>query len=443
MYFSKYNIIIPIKKNIYILYNTYSNSYFITGDKFIKKYANIRDALDYIDIKTYQLMLNNRYIVNIKEDIYNLNYNEYKASIANSEIIYLTISPTLLCNLNCDYCFQRDRLKGKKNTLNNDEWQYIIHWINMAVDNNPNIKNMIIRIFGGEPLMFFNDIKENIGNLKHKIMNKVKINMMIYTNGILLNEKMASEFTKMGINQIQISVDEERMVDNKFTNNLFNACMYLEKYNINNYVRINYDKRIDKYINKIRYIENELKKYKTTISYLAPIFEPNKECSLNQESILLSETDLYKEYKISVFEKLGKNSLIDFPTRKRLSCYNESRYSLNIGPNLEIYQCHTLIGSDQSVGNLAQINSFEELITMREKIKELKIDSQCFNCKYYPICIGECSLRRKYKDKCIIDDKYISGLFNLIIDRSQNRTMINNEQKFEIKGALKYLGEIY
>lgn len=113
------------------------------------------------------------------------------------------IEPTTYCNLKCPGCYRGcDQPDAKPFYLSINEAKEQIDWL---------IKNRNIHtlsIAGGEPLLY-----PNLDELITYAVGK-KLRIMIYTNGVLLDENRLQTLAKLGVTQFLIHIDEYQGRDN-------------------------------------------------------------------------------------------------------------------------------------------------------------------------------------------------------------------------------------
>jgi len=113
----------------------------------------------------------------------------------------LTLLPTEKCNFRCVYCYEdfkigkmsRDTIDGIKSLLTKSA---------------PELKNLAIQWFGGEPTLNRQgvvEISKHIVSLQKKYGFKYSGHMT--TNAYLLDKNMFKEFVKLGITEYQITLD--------------------------------------------------------------------------------------------------------------------------------------------------------------------------------------------------------------------------------------------
>ncbi|WP_279323815.1 radical SAM protein [Anaerococcus sp. AGMB09787] len=118
---------------------------------------------------------------------------------------------TSKCQLNCDFCFMNDLIRGSNNSIPVNKALKII---DMFVDNG--IES--ISLLGGEPLLY-----EEILSICEFIESK-KVHFTITTNGILLNEKFLRSLSKFSYLKLAFSVinikESNNMYGNKMLKNI-------------------------------------------------------------------------------------------------------------------------------------------------------------------------------------------------------------------------------
>ena len=93
------------------------------------------------------------------------------------------------CNLRCKYCFADEgEYKGCRKPMSAEVGKRAIDYV---LENSGNIKNIEVDLFGGEPLMVFDTIKEIVDYAKEKdkLYNK-NIRFTMTTNATLLNDEI-------------------------------------------------------------------------------------------------------------------------------------------------------------------------------------------------------------------------------------------------------------
>lgn len=134
----------------------------------------------------------------------------------------LTLVITSRCNLSCIYCYQKHDDKNKMSL------GVAISIIDKIFCNVPdNTDEIVIKFFGGEPLLEFELIKEIVGYIFSQ-NRKETIKFYAPTNGTLLNYEMKEWFTaRKDYFVLGLSIDGAKETQN------YNRCNSFEKIDIN------------------------------------------------------------------------------------------------------------------------------------------------------------------------------------------------------------------
>ena len=92
------------------------------------------------------------------------------------------------CNLNCDYCYQRDDKKRRIGSITYTKAINALEPILMDVKNNS--KSVVLSFFGGEPLLEYKLMKKIVEYVELNYVSNVRF--LLTTNGILLNSDIIS-----------------------------------------------------------------------------------------------------------------------------------------------------------------------------------------------------------------------------------------------------------
>jgi uncharacterized protein len=115
------------------------------------------------------------------------------------------------CNLRCKYCFADEgEYKGHRKLMTAEVGKKAVDFV---IKSSGPRRNIEIDLFGGEPLMAFNTIKEIVeyGKIKEKEHNKV-IRFTMTTNGTMLNDEIM-EYIDKNMGNIVLSIDGRKCVN--------------------------------------------------------------------------------------------------------------------------------------------------------------------------------------------------------------------------------------
>lgn len=115
------------------------------------------------------------------------------------------------CNLNCSYCFEKTKNKQKMSVETAiDTYEFLLNNEIKNRENGLSDDNILLTMFGGEPMLNFETIRATLEYVKQK-KSDIKTDVMIITNGTILTDDMAIYLkdycTNFGTLSIQISVD--------------------------------------------------------------------------------------------------------------------------------------------------------------------------------------------------------------------------------------------
>lgn len=103
----------------------------------------------------------------------------------------LRLNVTTGCNLRCKYCFENilDSYQNDKIMSWNIAKKSVDKFCELLIKNRK--EKGSIQFFGGEPILNFEVVKKTIEYVEQKYMNRIEINFMINTNGILMTDDIA------------------------------------------------------------------------------------------------------------------------------------------------------------------------------------------------------------------------------------------------------------
>jgi len=130
--------------------------------------------------------------------------NRRKTIGIDSKLNSLRIILTERCNLNCNYCFVRNREMKKDDDIS---FATVKKGVDLLVSLNKK-EDLEIQFFGGEPLLRWDLILKTVGYIG-RLIDKGRINNAYYgitTNGILINQEKSSFFKKYNF-LVSVSLD--------------------------------------------------------------------------------------------------------------------------------------------------------------------------------------------------------------------------------------------
>lgn len=363
---------------------------------------------------------------------------EYNIS-HKSPVYYLTLLPTLDCNVKCWYCFER--LKKGSRLLPNTKDAILKH-VEHVMRGELGIRKLAVELFGGEPLLYYQeDLHDLLKEIKKTVIEAGKsFNLLLITNGINLTSKtinLLAEFSP----HIQISIDGERNTHNRvkrmpdapqisvYDKVMENVSELSKLSNVYINVRINYDDNTLPLIPSIIGDLKELDRSKIGI-HLERIWQtikPNE----------MTDNDVLRNVMLQLLNAGFYVTYMNF-FRKGYSCKASKINQAVVSYDGHVYKCtgrnFTDSFSDGFLNDDGHIVWKKEKWEERTLINTYNIDI-CKECKLLPLCWGPCCQKHleckinglKIEDKCQLNhlelpiDEYI--LFRFLSQINRNKSL--------------------
>ncbi|GAB6107765.1 radical SAM protein [Fusibacter bizertensis] len=394
---SRYNVEIEqIYDNSLLVYNSFTTSLCVLDKNTQEFYNKIGSPNAVNEHPAIESFLSNGFIVPELCDEESLFMNEQLQLRNNSNILNLTIAPTLNCNMGCKYCFEKD-LKLKAN-MTPEIINQIIRFVKEKV-NESEFEMLQVAWYGGEPLLKIDTIVE-LSSKFIEICDEKKLvyNATIITNGLLLNERNASILKDdCMVNNVQITIDGLKNTHNKrrtsndgsesFERIIKNIDDNSEMFNYSIRTNIDYE-NINETIELIDYFESK-SNWKDNIVYYFSKVEDYSGCNLKN---CVSNSDYFdflsRTYQTLSLRKYSKYFLSTYPQKTVTFCSAICKDNYVLDPFGDIYSCWSLIGNkDEVLGNI-----FEPSLLNREKWLNFKYSEKCTGCELVPSCHGGCPM---------------------------------------------------
>ena len=322
----------------------------------------------------------------------------------------LVLVPSLNCNFNCPYCFEKDKRASRMNDQTIDN---LIKFIK----GHEGVKTLNLTWYGGEPLLALPNIEKILNRISTEVSTNIQQHSII-TNGSLFNDKAIELFEKYPLDSIQITLDGQKNRHDKLrcfkSNNkptydiiLRNIDVIVKKFpNTQLHIRVNIDKNN---IDDFYQINNEFKhKYHNKNIIVYPGFirlENESMTNMVEPSFGRWETAnmLYNLYTSGVLKGEVYPVLRIAKTCSAL-CVN----SYIIGPMGEIYKCWNDVSDKSKIVGYINQSSMENSTLYYRYLQGCAWYNEplCKKCFFMPICNGKCAW---YNERNL----YHNGKFNL------------------------------
>lgn len=413
---SRYNIFVDEVDNKQLIFNSLSGAFATFNSDAYKLYNNIdnieKDELDKTLLNYFNTMYTNGFIVESDVDEYDIIKAKENIARFSSQIFSLTIAPTMNCNMNCPYCYE----KKENKIMSDDVIEALVKFFSDNVKDG-RYKGVVVSWYGGEPLM----AKEIVYRLSQRFIEICKNKNIQYsaemiTNGTLMDYSTAKKLKEeCVVRKIQITIDGLEKINNErrrlknnagsFNTIISNLVAAKNIFDLIN-IRVNIDKdntcEIDKLIEFFH--EKDLLLKKNVILYFAPVVNDTEACKAIETSCYKLEE--FEELERSIYDKMQKfNVMPPYPRTRVANCGAIGTSSFIIDPDGDLYRCWSEVNlKEKSIGNVAKGVFFN-----RRNIKWLSIDydDKCKKCDKLPICQGGCPFHRI--EKKTVDCRFVNS----------------------------------
>lgn len=340
----------------------------------------------------YQALASGKYLVDNSDNELEKVKRISKAIDLDERFYRLTINPTMNCNFKCWYCYET-HIKGSRMS------QDIIARTNKLIDSvtdNPALEQFALSWFGGEPLLYFEDIVLPI--MQHFTAvcaaKNISAGIGFTTNGYLITEKMAATFGKYPISSLQITLDgsEEDHDMIRYVSKsrgsyreIIQNIKLLLRHGINVTTRINYTtKNIGKCVgilDDLQDLSSDERKY--LVIDLHRVWQDKEEDEFDRA-----------QAAISAFQRAGFKVQSHYsPDNVRHSCYADKKNSATLNYNGDIFKCTARdFTTSAREGYIAEDGTIVwENDSLNRRINAKFNNKPCLTCRIMPLCNGGCT----------------------------------------------------
>jgi len=433
---SKYTFILPISSEKYIVYNALLESLCVIDFELKKILDELENpnkqqkALKHLSESGYLDDLKELGIITFFEEDFEETMYTYWLNRLRYDYFHgaFLILPTYDCNMDCIYCYE-EPLEGsikKPEYMNMDIANTFLKWVKKLFYKR-NTKKIGITYYGGEPLLNFKIIEYLSQELiKDAKENNREYEFRILTNGTLLTPSIAKIlYENCDITSIHVTLDGPKEIHDKRRpfrggKGTFDIIYQNLKSWVDIFpdviIRINVDKENWTYVpSLLDILKNDGLQNKVRI-YYGRIYE-RKRCPRHGFQIFDEQWDkivlkLYKETTARGFK------LQWHPFKTLCTAYYDNHFIID--PVGRILKCWDLLGDEgeqYAIGDLRKIlrkENFEPEDVFTEWLYKWMshnplMFSKCRQCKFLPVCNGECPANTLDKTGCLFAEPVCSG----------------------------------
>ena len=287
------------------------------------------------------------------------------------------------CNLNCSYCYARERVERKYPVLTFNEYQCLV---NDILDIN---QDVIFTLTGGEPLL-----NRDCLRIAEYIKSK-NARSFLLSNGLLIDESNIKRISEL-FDLVTLSIDGPNDAVHSLTrghsfDKVILATKLLDKYEVDYTLSMTVTK------DNIGYIEEMAKKFGNKLNF-APYFPVSGDSS----SLAITGIEYYNALKaaagvrpLSYCESSLDNSMI---SQCHKCAIGDGEFS--VSATGDVYPCQLIHTDEFYAGNVHEQN-IKEIYSNSPAINRcahLDVDSisGCRDCPIKYICGGSCRARAYY-----------------------------------------------
>ncbi|MBU0595714.1 radical SAM protein, partial [Candidatus Bipolaricaulota bacterium] len=324
-----------------------------------------------------------------------------------SEVLGLSILPTLRCNLRCVYCYE-DHLDLD---MDEETQSKLLAYVEKRLQAN---RGLSVSWFGGEPLLRVDMIRD----LSKKLLglcadNKASYEAQITTNGLLLTHSIAKELRDLGVRFAQITLDGPQPIHDarrtlpsgagSYARILSNVLEIADLLSLR--IRVNLDQET---AHRTVELLDDLEPVRDKVSIgFYPVAPTRTACESGLECFSISEFAPFHQGILREAYDRGFQLVSGYALAATVYC---GAYQLNthaVDPRGDVFSCVEDVGHrDRRIGYLADTGSIEFLyprLLPRATWSPFE-DEACVACRVLPICMGGCLRRIEAgsKDRCFL-----------------------------------------
>lgn len=404
---SAYNLLEPKKEGGCYLFNTRTGALLSLNSD---RHSQItHDEL--IDDDLFSLLSREGFIVDESVDELALILDSNEKARLSKESFSATIELTESCNFSCQYCYQAHAPKH----LDNSTAERIVRYLSKKMQERSHVH---VNWFGGEPLLKLNKLRDISEKLSQEAARlNCQLTQFITTNGYLINAELAQLLAKLGIQNVQITLDGDETTHNRLRplasgNNTYRevikACTHVVEAGIDLMVRVNLNKLNAN--NVIQLLDDLLAAGITpdkAVIHIVRTIDHGTCDSMMREACYTNAE--FAGLWIGLLKEVA-NRGFGLPSLAPLSynCPFDLQQTVMIGHDGSVRHCSS---SDGRLATLSEEGEEVEKTALFEKIKNRRPtdDKHCSSCRYLPMCMGGCSYLKEIGQEACNPERYVLG----------------------------------
>lgn len=415
---SQFNVI-KCKGNETWVFNTLTSAFIKIDTQTWESLSSCQDK-DLLDMLVRQGIM----VTDNKAELDKYRYIYYNRLFDNRTLA-VTITPTMMCNFGCPYCFEGSHKTMPKMT------EEVIVAVGKYIIEQSKKKTILINWFGGEPLLAFDVICEICDKLNEA---HVEFCSSMVTNGSLLNEEKIRNLHKLNINHLQITLDGTAESHNSkryykggrpsFDDIISNIANLLRMTSLKIVIQVGVDNNNPHAYEDVHaFIEQRFPEAMKEGRIVIGCNNIQNRTGFDCTGTCLTDEQLYQKEKKAIEEHSYPALMGKLPSLS-LPCMYRKTNQPAIDPEGNIYHCLEHLGvPSYSVGNVCSGKMSFAKISGMAFMGDPFDDEECRKCNVLPVCGGGCPQdimqckNRNNKTYCSSHKKYLSEMLPYLYKR--------------------------
>lgn len=386
MHWGKFNRIYKVSEKESSIFNyAWNKSLLVVNDLLAILEDNINSIENLRDIHPtfFNALLANNMIISDSEDEISSVKKHILSELYSKQVLRLTINPTLDCNLNCWYCYEKH---NKEAYIDGQTRQSLYNFVQHQVSKG--VQLVQLAFLGGEPLLGFHERAFPIIEAVKRICAEKGIDLKLHftTNGVLLSHKVVDKISYFNIpTSFQIAFDGNQCFHDATKNfhgkGTFDTVLRNVRYALKQHFRINI--RCNYTLSNVSSfcdLFDEIRMWEDVDKSLIAVSlqriwqeKPTEELYIKARSL--------NEYIC----KLGFASNVANSYCANSYCYADYYNSYVVNYNGDVYKCTAReFNGAHKVGKINSLGLLRR--TSEAYLPESKFKDYCDSCSLLPIC---------------------------------------------------------
>lgn len=411
-----------------ILYNAVSDGIILLHSDLVPTIMELKEDMERlaeVHADLYASMLQRGMIVEEHLDETECLISFWKKEDTDPAHFYLTILPTLDCNLRCWYCYEEHRAKSDLSEATREK---IIRFVDKLTGDSQ-LKYLHLSFFGGEPLLHFEETVWPLLQSISRICEQREVILLLHftTNGVLLTPETIKRLLSLNLANrpnVQITLDGNRRQHDQSRHTsdrqpTFDVIVHhihealRAGFTVTN--RLNYTQEsVDSFIDVLNEYADLTEEEKERLSFdFQQVWQEGHLKEARARALGLAERYKKDAFQIHIDKQYNKSRCRSDADNQVVINYDGKLYSCT-GRDMTEPECEGYL-ADDGVLVFNDRHHYRMLVKYGNEF--------CRKCKIFPICHGLCSQSKMESD---VKNGCLRGL--------------NDEQRIEIiKGRLDYL----